>query len=213
MPGLPPAVGVVDHEIDHTRTALHIAVVHDDGRADGLAQCGIVSLTEAHQNQPFHPPHRRKRRDLLQCPGGFNHQEEALFVCLAGECVQRRRDEAVLQDFALVLGAVIDDHADDAGAFLRQPDARWAVRGDILDVLPWMTLDTVAVLSPSLSAISTMRIRFSCMVRPLSVLPLYSALPLYGRGRPRAKVKRITTHRKFPLILVKPPAPGILYRL
>jgi len=124
LPGLPPAVGVVDHEIDHTRTALHIAVVHDDGRADGLAQCGIVSLTEAHQNQPFHPPHRRKRRDLIQCPGGFNHQEEALFVCLAGECVQRRRDEAILQDFALVLGAVIDDHADDAGAFLRQPDAR-----------------------------------------------------------------------------------------
>ena len=83
-----------------------------------------------------------------------------------------------------------------------------SVCGDILDVLPWITLDTVAVLRPNFPAMSTIRTRFPCMAGAPSLFLLY------GGAARRAKVKRVTSHKKHPAFLANlPKQPGYVYRL
>ena len=86
------------------------------------AQCFIIGLAKAHQNQPVHIPHRGKNRDLADVSGGFYHQKVAFFVGLARECIQGRHYEAVLQNPSLVLDMVVHDYAYNAGVISRQQD-------------------------------------------------------------------------------------------
>ena len=122
LPCLIPAVIMVDGEVHDLAAGCKIAVIHNEGDSRLAAQRFIVSLAEAHQNQPVHIPHRGKNRDLADVSGGFYHQKIALLVDLARECVQGRHHKAVLQDPSLVLDMVVHDHADDTGVVSRQQD-------------------------------------------------------------------------------------------
>ena len=115
-----PAVIMGDGEVHDLAAGCKIAVIHDEGDSRLAAQRFIVSLAEAHQNQPVHIPHRGKNRDLADVGGGFYHQKIALLVGLARECIKGRHHKAVLQNPSLVLDMVVHDHADDTGVISRQ---------------------------------------------------------------------------------------------
>ena len=69
---------------------------------------------------------------------------------------------------------------------------RWTVASETFCVFPWITFDTVAVLSPSSSARSQIRTRRSSIPLPLpakSFSPILSPLPHQVKGYPRNSIE------------------------